>query len=221
MLYGVSIGPGDPELLTVKALKVIENADEVIAPGELAAKVIEGIRKPRIVEFPTGKSEEVIESLSNELAKRCINENIAFVALGDVMFYSTFMHIARKVQEINGDVKIECIPGVASFSCVFDVSLTFCDKPFGVVTAKDLRKLEISPFDYLVVMKATEPKEVEREAKRLGYRVKAVARRMFMEGEIVYVDETPDFEDYFTTVILEKIVSNYKGTKLNSGVHDE
>jgi len=205
MLYGVSIGPGDPELLTVRAVRVIREADEVIAPGELAAKVIREIREPRIVEFPMGKSEEVIENLSRELAGRCRSEDIAFVALGDVMFYSTFMHVARRVHEIDSGVKIECIPGVASFSCVFDVSLTFCDRPFGVVTARDLKKMgDCSIFHYLVVMKATRPKEIEETAKKLGYRVRAVARRMFMEGQEVHT-ETPDFEDYFTTMILERM----------------
>ncbi len=201
MLYGVSIGPGDPELLTVRAVRVLKEADEVIAPGELAAKVIEGIRKPRIVEFPMGKSEEVVESLSEELAERCVDEDVAFVALGDVMFYSTFMHVARKVSKKG--ISIECIPGVPSFSCVFDVTLTFCNKPFGVLTAKDLKKLESCPFDLLVIMKATKPGEVERDAKKLGYRVRAVARRMFMEGFEVY-NFAPDVEDYFTTMILER-----------------
>ncbi len=198
MLYGVSIGPGDPELLTIKAKKVIERVDEVIAPGKLAAKVVEGIRNVRIVEFPMGKSEKVIEELSNELEKRCVKEDIAFVALGDVMFYSTFMHIAKRVA---GKVKIECIPGVPSFSCVFDTTLTFCDKPFEVVTPREIEKCG---RDLVVVIKATKPKEIEEKAKKMGYRVVAVAKRMYMEGEEIYVKEVPEFEDYFTTLIMER-----------------
>ncbi len=198
MLYGVSIGPGDPELLTIKAKKVIKKVDEVIAPGKLAAKVVEGIRDVRIVEFPMGKSEKVIEELSNELAKRCVKEDIAFVALGDVMFYSTFMHIAKRVA---GKVKIECIPGVPSFSCVFDTTLTFCDKPFEVVTPREIEKCS---RDLVVVIKATKPKEIEEKAKKMGYRVIAVAKRMYMEDEEIYVKEVPEFEDYFTTLIMER-----------------
>ncbi len=198
MLYGVSIGPGDPELLTIKAKKVIERVDEVIAPGKLAAKVVEGIRNVRIVEFPMGKSEKVIEELSNELEKRCVKEDIAFVALGDVMFYSTFMHIAKRVA---GKVEIECIPGVPSFSCVFDTTLTFCDKPFEVVTPREIEKCS---RDLVVVIKATKPKEIEEKAKKMGYRVVAVAKRMYMEGEEIYVEEVPEFEDYFTTLIMER-----------------
>jgi len=198
LLYGVSIGPGDPELLTIKAKKVIERVDEVIAPGKLAAKVVEGIRNVRIVEFPMGKSEKVIEELSNELEKRCVKEDIAFVALGDVMFYSTFMHIAKRVA---GKVEIECIPGVPSFSCVFDTTLTFCDKPFEVVTPREIEKCS---RDLVVVIKATKPKEIEEKAKKMGYRVVAVAKRMYMEGEEIYVEEVPEFEDYFTTLIMER-----------------
>jgi precorrin-2/cobalt-factor-2 C20-methyltransferase len=202
MLYGVSIGPGDPELLTLKALKIIKEADEVIAPGKLAARVIENIRKPRIVEFPMGKSEKVVEELSKELAERSLKEKIAFIALGDVMFYSTFIHVAKKVVELGG--KIECIPGVASFSCAFDVSKIFCDKTFGVVTAKDLESVKSNLY-YLVVLKATKPTKVEKIAEKLGYRVKAVVRRMFMENEEVLTGRVPEIEDYFTVVILEKL----------------
>ncbi len=205
MLYGVSLGPGDVELLTLKALRTIEEADEVIAPGKLAADVVEKIRKPRIVEFPMGRSEEVIENLSRELAERCVEEDIAFVALGDVMFYSTFMHVARRVKELGG--KVECVPGVPSFTCVFSVSQIFCDRPLGVVTAKDLKNIN-SDFEYLAVLKATKPKEVARLAEERGYAVEAVVRRMFMEGEEVFVNRNngkiPEFEDYFTVVILRK-----------------
>ncbi len=203
MLYGVSIGPGDPELLTLKALNVIKKADEVIAPGKLAAQVIEGIREPRIVEFPMGKSREVIEELSKELSERCIEEDIAFVALGDVMFYSTFMHVARKVRELNRGVRIECIPGVASFTCAFDRSLVFCDDTLEVITAKDLESFDLNS-KFVAVIKATSPKDVAEIGRRKGYRVKAVVRRMYMDGEEIYIDEIPDFQDYFTVVLLER-----------------
>jgi len=211
MLYGVSLGPGDVELLTLKALRIIEKADEVIAPGKLAADVVEKVRRPRIVEFPMGRSEVVIENLSKELAERCVREDIAFVALGDVMFYSTFMHVARRVKELGG--KVECVPGVPSFTCAFSASQIFCDRPFGVVTAKDLRNYN-SDFEYLVVLKATKPKEVAKLAEKQGYIVEAVVRRMFMEGEEVFINvngnngradgKIPEFEDYFTVVILRK-----------------
>ncbi|MEM1752645.1 MAG: SAM-dependent methyltransferase, partial [Archaeoglobaceae archaeon] len=49
MLYGVSLGPGDPELLTLKAIRVLKEANEVIVPGENAEKLVRRFREPRIV----------------------------------------------------------------------------------------------------------------------------------------------------------------------------
>jgi len=198
MLYGVGLGPGDKELLTLKAVRVIKEADEVIVPGMLAYSIVSEFREPRLVKFPMGKSEEVTKRLAEELAERCVNEDIAFTSLGDAMFYSTFQHVAEEVTRINPSVEIEVAPGVASFTAVFARIKTFVDAPMLVTTAK------MPEVKHVVVMKASKPAEIYKKLKSRGFDKVILAERIFMEGE--KVDElnglnTKEKSDYFTLMV--------------------
>ncbi len=199
MLVGVGLGPGDPELLTVKAVKVIEKADEVIVPGKLAYDIVSSYRKPRLVEFPMGRSEEIEDALSDELAQRCLEEDIVFATLGDAAFFSTFQHIATKTRQKNPDVEVQIIPGVPSFTAVFSRLNLFVDVPF-LVTTPDMEGV-----GYAIVLKAKRPAEVAGKLAERGYRKFIVAERIFMEGEDVRtaeeVEEVKQKADYFTLLV--------------------
>jgi|Deesub1362B_J571_1020462.scaffolds.fasta_scaffold00055_104 precorrin-2/cobalt-factor-2 C20-methyltransferase len=199
MLVGVGLGPGDPELLTIKAVKAIEEADEVIVPGKLAYDVVSRYRKPRLVEFPMGMSEKVEDVLSDELANRCVEEDVVFATLGDVAFFSTFQHIATKTREKNPDVEIRMIPGVPSFTAVFSKLNLFVDAPI-LITTPELRNAE-----YVVVLKAKKPREIARELEKRGYDRFVIAERIFMDGEylgeIGKAGEIEERADYFTLLV--------------------
>ncbi len=192
MLYGVSLGPGDFELMTIKALKTIERADEVIVPGKLAYEIVKKIREPRLVEFPMGGAEKVIEELSSELAERCVDEDVAFATLGDVAFFSTFQKLAEKVKEKNELVEIEMIPGVPSFTSVFSKLKLFVNSPMLVTTA------DFQEVSYAVVLKSTKPREVAKKLEKDGFKV-VQAEKIFMSGEKIC--EPEDEASYFTMVV--------------------
>lgn len=193
MLYGVSLGPGDPKLLTVKAVEVIRGSDEVIVPGRLAERIVRTYRKDiRVVEFPMGGAEDVVDVLSAELAKRCVDEDIAFCALGDVMFFSTFQDVFREVKRRNPDVSVEMVPGVPSFTAVFSKVGVFVDGSFKVVTADDWEER------FIAVLKAKRSGEISEKLDELGFRV-LQAERMYMDGE--YVGEPRSESSYFTLLV--------------------
>jgi precorrin-2/cobalt-factor-2 C20-methyltransferase len=199
MLIGVGLGPGDPELLTLKAVKAIEEADEVIVPGKLAYDVVSRYRVPRLVEFPMGRSEKIENKLSEELARRCIKEDVVFATLGDAAFFSTFQHIAIKTKQKNPDVEIQMIPGVPSFTAVFSKLNLFVDAPFLVTTP------DIGNAEYAVILKAKKPAEVAEKLANDGYRQFIVAERIFMEEEKVEivsrVGGVRENADYFTLLV--------------------
>ncbi len=196
MLFGVGLGPGDPKLITLKAVEVLKAVDEVIVPGKLAESLVKHIVKPRVVEFPMGRSKEVTAKLAEELADRCVKEDIAFACLGDPMFYSTFQHLVEEIFKINPNVEIEIIPGVPSFTTVFSKIKKFIDIPMLVTTLKD------DDIGCIVVLKATKPKETCEFLKKMGMREFYLAERMFMDGErIEKIDEPPERTDYFTIVV--------------------
>ena len=196
MLFGVGLGPGDPKLITIKAVEVLKAVDEVIVPGRLAESLVKRIVKPRVVEFPMGRSKEITIRLAEELADRCVKEDIAFACLGDPMFYSTFQHLVEEISKINPDVDVEIVPGIPSFTTVFSRIKRFVDTPMLITTLKE------DDIGCVVVLKATKPKEICEHLKRMEMKDIYLAERMFMDGErIEKMGEPPERSDYFTIIV--------------------
>lgn len=131
IFYGIGVGPGDPELLTMKAIKAIEKADVLIAPktekkeGSVALSIAQPYLKPDIeivyqvfpmvVNFETTdawqKNKEEISALLRA------GKNVAFLTLGDPMFYSTYIYVYRLLAT-EPDITIETIPGIPAFCAI-------------------------------------------------------------------------------------------------------
>jgi precorrin-2/cobalt-factor-2 C20-methyltransferase len=131
IFYGIGVGPGDPELLTLKAVNVIREVDVIIAPktekkeDSLALTIarpylkdnVEIVKQvfPMVVNFE--QSPEAWESNKNEiLALLQAGKKVAFLTLGDPMFYSTYIYVFRLLE--NCGYEIETIPGVPAFCAI-------------------------------------------------------------------------------------------------------
>ena len=128
--YGVGVGPGDSELLTVKAVNAIKNADVIIAPktekkdGSVALTIAEPyISNAEIVyqTFPMVKhfeeSKEIFEQNTNQILNFLrAGKNVAFLTLGDPMFFSTYIYIYKLLKNSGAD--IETIPGIPAFLAI-------------------------------------------------------------------------------------------------------
>ena len=129
--YGIGVGPGDPDLLTVKAIKAIKEVDFVIAPktekkeGSVALSIAQPYLKsdveiiyqvfPMVKDF--AESPEVfIENKNEILSMLHQGKNGAFLTIGDPMFYSTYIYIFDLLSAEN--IKIETIPGVPAFLAI-------------------------------------------------------------------------------------------------------
>lgn len=100
MLIGVGLGPGDPQLLTLKAVDVLKNSDKVYVPGRLAKDLVAPYADAEILEFPMIRDIEVLNTLWKENADRIADEarkgTVAFGLIGDPNFFSTFTHLKKK-----------------------------------------------------------------------------------------------------------------------------
>ena len=126
-LYGVSVGPGDPELLTLKAVRAIREADVIAVPNighgrqtalSIAAEYIEG--KPQIeCSTPMTRDTQVRQAAYAENARKICEllaegRSVAYLCLGDIGVYASFAPVNEQVRAAGYDVEI--IPGVTSFS---------------------------------------------------------------------------------------------------------
>jgi precorrin-2/cobalt-factor-2 C20-methyltransferase len=126
-LWGLGIGPGDPDLITVKALRILQAADLVAYPApetgdSLARRIVEPhlrpgqgeyvIRMPIVTErFP---AQAVYDRAAADLAKRVTaGDTVAVLCEGDPFFYGSFMYLFGRMAE---QVPVEVVPGVSSLT---------------------------------------------------------------------------------------------------------
>ena len=129
--YGIGVGPGDPELLTVKAINALKKIDVLIAPktekksDSVALSIAQPYLKPNVKiiyqTFPMirdfAEETEIFEANKEEILKELRGgKNVGFATLGDPMFYSTYIYIFKLLE--NSGVKIVTIAGVPAFLAI-------------------------------------------------------------------------------------------------------
>ena len=177
-LYGVGVGPGDSNLLTIKALEVLEEVDYICAPqsgnkkDSLALKIVkEKVDiEDRVIKlnFPMSYNQNELDQAHSVAAlkikkKLAQGKNLAFITLGDPLFYSTYIYILNKLN-INQDasnVQIETVPGITSVSaCSARSNLPLAENDENVaiiskVKSRDHLKNILQMFETVVVLKLT------------------------------------------------------------------
>ncbi|MGC1307670.1 MAG: precorrin-2 C(20)-methyltransferase [Phormidesmis sp.] len=127
-LYGIGVGPGDPELITVKALKCLQSAPVIAFPSGrdgnpgTAERIIEPWLLPtqqRLpLHFPYVLNPQQLASAWQQAAVTVWPYlqvgNVVFACEGDVSFYGTFTYLAQNLQQQHPEVKVEAIAGVSS-----------------------------------------------------------------------------------------------------------
>lgn len=153
-LYGVGVGPGDPELLTLKALRVCRESDVIAIPHKdparcLALQILLGAdpalgEKPIVcVDMPMTKDKAALDAAHNAGADRIAavlddGRQVAFITLGDPTVYSTYFYIHEILVARGYDVTV--IPGITSF-CAAAASL-------GIPLCMNSQQLHVIPGTY-------------------------------------------------------------------------
>jgi len=175
-IYAVGVGPGDPELLTRKAERILREVPVICAPtanpadSSYALSIVEPFldrnRQEVIVQvFPMRKDqtglEEFWEEAADEVAERVRQgSDVAFITIGDPFLYSTFLYLYRIFRERYPDIPVEVVPGISSVSAAAvaaGMPLGLASERIAIIPAafeEDLRRT-LGEFDTVVLMKVS------------------------------------------------------------------
>ncbi|WP_135366561.1 cobalt-factor II C(20)-methyltransferase [Halosimplex halophilum] len=212
-LYGVGLGPGDADLVTVRGREVLEAADVVYSPGRLSRSVAtEHVSEERVgdVDFPMTRDEDELRrawrAAAAEIAPRARDGTAAFVTLGDPNVYSTFGHLRRTLDAFHPDVAVETVPGVSAvtaFTTALDVEVT---AGASLALREAARGAAPTGPDRMVLFKVTDAPATHEQLTEAGYDV-VFGRRLYMEqGETVVTADPGEIDDrdYYTLAYAEK-----------------
>ncbi len=125
-LYGVGVGPGDPELLTLKAVRILQGSDVIAVPdagkgNQVALNIVRDYIKGKELQYvstPMVQDPAVLDQAHSACTDRICQlldqgKQVSFITLGDPTIYSTYIYVHKKVLERGYTAEI--IPGVTSF----------------------------------------------------------------------------------------------------------
>lgn len=207
VVYALGVGPGDPELLTRKAERILRSVDVICAPtgaaeaGSYALSIVEEFldrsRQEVLVQvFPMLKDQQGLdpfwEEAADQVAKRIAQgKDVAFITIGDPFLYSTYLYIHRIFLAKYPEIAIEVVPGVSSIlaaSAVSGVPLGLGGERIAILPAvyeNDELKRTLEEFDTVVLMKVS----------RVFDRVYAVLKELGREKGGVFVRRVGSSEE--------------------------
>ena len=221
-LYGIGIGPGDPELLTIKALRILQASPVVAYPisdggKSLARSIVADYLKQEQIEvemyfpFKLASSaqpfyDKAAENIAEYLSR---GQDVAVLCEGDPFFYGTFMYLYTRLCD---RFPIEIVPGVSSMmasASALGTPLTYRNDVFMVLSAilpAEVLAAKLAVADAAVILKLGKHfTKVYQVLKDLGLsdRAKYIERATMKNQRIVSIEEVNPVEvPYFSMIVI-------------------
>lgn len=225
--YGIGVGPGDPDLLTIKAVATLQNLDILIVPagnknGDSEALNIVKNHLPQNIQifhrhFPMtydqDKKSVIWDTISDEICVLVRNgKNVGFITLGDPMLYSTYGYLIKRLYH---QIHVITVPGVSAYASIasgYNHVLVEGDTPLVIYPCVDhFEAIEqtIQSYDSIVLMKVYKSFEKIKEIiiKHNLEPYSLIVSDYGKENEIHYKDihhVNKDQISYFTTILINK-----------------
>ena len=206
-LYGIGLGPGQADLVTVRGKEVLESVDVVYSPGRLSRTVaLKHVDESNIgdLDFPMTRDEDKLreawKAAAEEIAPQAREGDAAFVTLGVPNVYSTFGHLRRTLDAFHPDVDVEIVPGVSAmtaFATALDVEI---EAGAGLSLREAANGHAPTGPDRMILFKVTDAPATHEGLTEAGYDVQ-YGRRLYMEqGETIITDDPTEIDkrDYYT-----------------------
>ena len=223
IFYGIGIGPGDPEHITLKAVRMMKEVDVIAAPGtdvketlayRIAVQAVPEIEQKEMlpIDMPMTMDKELLlkahksgaETIEKVLAE---GKSVGFITLGDTTVYSTFSYLEKIVK--NHGFETVYISGITSFCAAaasLGIPLTEWQEPLHVIPAVHQLDDKLALDGGYVLMKSG------RQMPRVKEILKASGRKVNMvencglpnENKYYSVEEIPDGAGYFSLIIAKE-----------------
>lgn len=222
-LYGIGVGPGDPELMTLKAVRLIKSSDVCAVPGEevektlayrIAVQAVPELSKKELVPvcMPMVMDKALQQRYHREGAKKIEaylmqGKNVAFLTLGDPCVYSTFSYIRGLVGKDGYDTVL--VAGITSFCAAaarLGVPLAEWNEPLHIIPAAHRTDVRLTLPGNYVLMKSGSKMGQVKELLRASGRDVLMVENCGMEQEKIYrgVEQIPDAVGYYSLIIARE-----------------
>ncbi len=220
--YCLGVGPGDPELMTLKAVRLIRENDVIAVPGKDPAQAVayrialgavpEIAQKELVaVEMPMVRDRALVDAAHRRGARLLegylsSGKNVVYLTLGDPTVYCTFTYL-QYLLEADG-YEVEYVSGVTSFCAAaarLKTPLTEWNESLHILPAVHLGDaLPDQEGNYVLMKSASRMKEVKEMLAKTGRAVRC-AENCTMENERLYnsLEEIPDDAGYFSLIIAK------------------
>jgi precorrin-2/cobalt-factor-2 C20-methyltransferase len=233
-LYGIGVGPGDPDLITLKAVRVLQRVPHIFASCStknsysLALNIVRPHLNGAGIEplpFPMTRDPQVLKEAWEKNSERVLEvlnsgADAAFITLGDPLTYSTFGYLLKTLKRLNPEVLVVTIPGITSYSAAAartHIPLTEGEESFVLISgaqgAARLREV-VDQSDNIVMLKTYRHfEEIYRALEELDLLDRATCiSRCGLDGETV-VENLRDFKGqpvpYLSMIIIKKKGKGY------------
>jgi len=229
-LYGVGVGPGDPDLITLKATKILRQVDVIFAAAStknsysLSMEIVSRHLKEGVpvvpLGFPMTRDKRKLASAWEKNGRKVVEplkrgENAAFITLGDPLIYSTFGYIFHTIKETEPHIPIEIIPGITSYQAGAAVAgqiLAEAEESFAVISgalgAERLKDV-VGHTDQVVLLKVYHKyQEIMDTLNQLGLASGSILiSRCGLDGEVILRDLKKGFDTpppYLSLLLIKK-----------------
>jgi precorrin-2/cobalt-factor-2 C20-methyltransferase len=201
MLVGLGLGPGNPELLTIRAVRLLKEADAVFVPGRIAHDLVAPYREPVMLDFPMTDDEVRIQQCLEENAEKIApvaEKGLAvFGILGDPNFFSTFSRLCAVIATTHPGIECRTEPGISSITAFAAAA--------GIPVNEGFVVSDGTLSDTKILLKVRRPKERADRLRADGYREFVLVERMYFPDMKVYRNENlPEKSDYMSVMYARK-----------------
>ena len=224
VLYGVGVGPGDPELITLKSLRLIKSTEVIAYPKLKGSKsfarniIEEFIDLPKVeiaIEIPMTVNRLPAQRAYNAAAQEIsthlnMGNNVVFLCEGDPFFYGSFMYLHSRLYK---KYLVEIIPGVSSMTAC----AAMAKKPLaarnevltvlpGPLSKKELERRLVDNNSSAIMKVGRHIKKIKSVIDRLGLMDSSlyIERASLKEQKVLKLIDAPEVAPYFSMVLVNK-----------------